>query len=148
MNSSDQEQISRWRERWLAMISYFACYKIQKKMWLDVKNTNPHWSFVELMCCYFDDLGLREDDICLNELLLENYITRKELDAVKKLHQEAALYFPPNSDEYNHQNILNDPKWTEIINLANDTKSNLKNLIKNNLELEKLDHYEMLYEKI
>ncbi|WP_261637977.1 hypothetical protein [Leptospira sp. 85282-16] len=116
-------------------------------MWLDITNTNPHWSFVEIMCCYFDDLGLRNNDLCLDELLLDNYITIEELNAVKKLHQKASLYLPPNGDESNHLDILKDPKWLEIIKLANDTKSYLKKIIKNNDELEKLDQYEMLYSK-
>ena len=49
-----------WRSNWLSAIRYVASIKDQNQHWIDPEQINPHWSFVELMCEYFDDLNLNE----------------------------------------------------------------------------------------
>ena len=40
-----------WRANWLGSIQEFADGDTQRRMWLDLSNTNPHFSFVEYLCC-------------------------------------------------------------------------------------------------
>ena len=44
------------RLSWLSCLNEFANIELQRRMWLDPANTNPHWSDVEIMCSYLDDV--------------------------------------------------------------------------------------------
>lgn len=48
-----------WRIRWLDSLLELSDLKLQQR-WLDKTNLNPHWSYIEFCCCYFDDLNLTE----------------------------------------------------------------------------------------
>ena len=45
-----------WRQRWLSSFNELTSIELQQKSWLDRFNKNSHWSFVEFMCSYFDNL--------------------------------------------------------------------------------------------
>jgi hypothetical protein len=53
---------------------------LQKASWLDKENTNPHWSFVEFICCYFDDLAL--DDNYKSEIN-EGFVSIEEYNLIR-----------------------------------------------------------------
>ena len=72
-----------WRKRWLGSINELTSIELQRSSWLDNDNTNPHWSFVEFMCCYFDDLVI--DDNYKFELE-NNWITRTEYQIISEWH--------------------------------------------------------------
>jgi hypothetical protein len=144
MKSVDPDRILTWRKRWLSMISYFALYEIQTKMWLDTNNPNPHWTFAELMCSYFEDLGFSDDASSLDELLQEGYISENELSAAELFHKSAFLYKPPNNDHYDHKRILTDAKWIAIVNEAKNVKNKLRQLLSIRSELTALDYYDDL----
>lgn len=58
---TDREELRRnWRTNWLSSIQEFADEDTQRRLWLDPTNGNPHYSFGEYVCCYFDDLGLSD----------------------------------------------------------------------------------------
>ena len=67
----------QWRSRWLSCLNELTSIELQKKSWVDKSNTNPHWSFVEFMCSYFDDLAI---DNQYEYPLTENWITKNEFE--------------------------------------------------------------------
>lgn len=124
--TKDKERRKNWRTSWLSSIQEFADEASQRRLWLDPTNTNPHFSFVEYYCCYFDDLGLSDGgyDWAVNEKLL----SEEEVTAVARFHQVADNYNSP-TDDYDHKVILADAKWAEVVEAAQHAKSALLNLI-------------------
>ena len=123
----DDEELRRnWRTRWLSSIQEFADDETQKRLWLDRENTNPHFSFVEYICCYFDDLGLSDGnyDWALNEGLL----SADEVAAVADFHRAADAYDSP-TDDYDHEAILADPEWALVVAAAKRAQDSLAQLI-------------------
>ena len=109
MKSSDK---NLWRERWLGCINELTSLELQRKSWLNRTNTNPHWSFVEFMCNYFNDLAIDEN---YKYQLDNNCITSQEFEIIKDWHAALDKYNSPKNDDYDHQAILNDSKWLEIL---------------------------------
>ena len=56
-----------WRENWLISINELTDYNLQKTSWLNKETKSPHWSYVEFMCSYFNDLTLENgyEEYCL-----------------------------------------------------------------------------------
>jgi hypothetical protein len=73
-----------WRPAWLSSIQEFADLDTQRAKWLDPENTNPHWSFREFMCCYFDDIGLDESELGYSGWIEHGLITAAEAAAVER----------------------------------------------------------------
>jgi len=101
-----------WRNRWLSSINELTSLKLQRESWLDEKNTNLHWSFVEFMCSYFDDLGLDDN---YEEQLNKKWVSEKEIEAIKNWHDLLNKYDSPMNDDYNNKLIINDKDWNLII---------------------------------
>ncbi len=121
MNQSEELR-KNWRTKWLSSIQQFSDEDTQRRLWLDPTNTNPHWSFVEYICCYFDDLGLSDGgyDWAIDEKLL----SQEEVAAVAHFHQVADNYKSPTNN-YDHAAILADAKWTEVVEAAKRAQSDL-----------------------
>lgn len=119
MTSDDKKT---WRERWLICINELTSLDLQKKSWLDKSNTNPHWSFVEFMCSYFDDLGI---DNNYKYPIDSGWLTEHEFEIIKDWHVELNKYNSPQNDDYDHVAILTDPKWLTILQSGMTMKSNL-----------------------
>ncbi len=115
-----------WRKNWLQSINELTSLDIQKKSWLDKHNTNPHWSFVEFMSCYFDELLFEED---YKEALEKGLVSKNEFEIVNPWHQELCNYNSPNNDDYNNLAILNDPNWLQIISLGLSMKNHLASFL-------------------
>ena len=122
----DQELRRNWRTRWLSSIQEFADDERQRRLWLDCENTNPHFSFVEYFCCYFDDLGLSDGGY--DWALSEGMLSVDEVKAVAEFHRAADAYDSP-TDDYDHQAILADPNWTEVVAAAKRTQDALSQMI-------------------
>jgi hypothetical protein len=110
--SDDSELRRNWRSRWLGSIQEFADDEVQQRTWLDTTNTNPHFSFVEYFCCYFDDLGLSDGGY--RWALNKGLVSENEAKAVSDFHRAADSYDRP-TDDYDHKAILADPKWGEVV---------------------------------
>lgn len=124
--ADDQELRRNWRTRWLSSIQEFADHETQRRLWLDSKNTNPHFSFIEYFCCYFDDLNLSDGGY--DWALSEGMLSADEVTAVAEFHQTADAYDSP-TDDYDQQAILADPKWTEVVAAAKRAQDALSQLI-------------------
>src|SRR3954467_5832136 len=105
--STDQELRRTWRTNWLSSIQEFADDEAQCRLWLDTTKTNPHFSFVEYFCCYFDEIGLSEGGYEWG--LIQDLLTEAGVAAVANFHKVADAYDSP-TDDYDHQAILADAK--------------------------------------
>jgi hypothetical protein len=123
---ANQELRRNWRKNWLSCIQEFADDEMQHRMWLDPSNTNPHFSFVECFCAYFDDLDLSNDGY--TTALNEGLVNGDEVAAVSGFHQNADKYESP-TDNYDHRAILADPLWTEVVAAAQRAQTLLVDLI-------------------
>jgi len=111
-----------WRERWLGCINELTSLDLQKKSWLDKTHSNPHWSFVEFMCSYFDDLGIGDN----YKYPIDNgWLTDQEFEIIKDWHEALDKYNSPKNDNYDHKAILTDPKWLDILQSGLRMKSKL-----------------------
>lgn len=101
-----------WRNRWLSCLNELTPLKLQRESWLDKTNSNPHWSFVEFMCSYFDDLGI---DNNYEYQLKKEWISKKEFETIKQWHELLDKYNSPKNNDYNHTSIIEDNTWELII---------------------------------
>lgn len=125
-----------FRQRWLDDINQLTSYELQKKSWLDKTKKNPHWSYAEFICSYFDDNCIYLGYDFFIEL---NYISQAEYNIIKDWHNELDKYKEPKDDE---QSILNDQKWIDIVEKGRVSKENLKKIISNHEKsyLEKINY--------
>lgn len=109
MTNSDK---NLWRARWLGCINQLTSFDLQNKSWLDKTHSNPHWSFVEFMCSYFDDLAIDEN---YKYQLDQGWVTKKEFKLIEDWHIALDKYNSPKNDDYDNEAVLNDPKWIELL---------------------------------
>lgn len=142
--NENQNQKKLWRDRWLSCINELTSFELQRKSWVDKSNTNPHWSFVEFMCSYFDDLGI---DNNYEFQLKKDWITKKELDSIAAWHELLDKYKSPKKDDYDVEAILTDKKWLMIIEEGEKAKNELSGNIsdeENRTLLEEIDYKQYL----
>ncbi len=123
MNNKDKFQ---WRERWVHCIKELTSLELQKSSWLDLDSSNPHWSYTEFMCSYFDDLVI---DYNYKYQLEKGWILLEELDIIKDWHEALDKYNPPKNNPYDHESILKDKNWLAILELGVTAKSNLAEIL-------------------
>ncbi|MGB1205857.1 MAG: hypothetical protein ACPG5B_09435 [Chitinophagales bacterium] len=124
-----------WRNRWLSCLNELTSIELQKTSWLDKSTTNPHWSYVEFMCSYFDDLAI---DNNYEEQLKNGYISKEEYLIIKDWHIKLDNYNEPNGDCDNREAILKDKKWLRIVNEGFEIRKKMENFL-NSKEIEILN---------
>ncbi|MEO0412767.1 MAG: hypothetical protein AAF221_13105 [Pseudomonadota bacterium] len=127
--TSDEEIRYYWRLRWLSSIQAFCDTEVQAKCWLNPEERNPHYSFIECMCCYFDDAFMSEEDV-FERRVARQHMTNEEVDAVAQFHSMAEAYQSPNNDDYDVRAILSDHKWHEVVKAAQNVAQKLLKLLK------------------
>jgi hypothetical protein len=116
-----------WRQRWLSSINELTSLRLQQESWLDRNNsTNPHWSFIEFWECYIDDTLGAEDYTYFLDL---GWVSQEEYDAIKVWHNSLEAYQSPANDDYDHDAILKDSKWIEIVRLGEIAKQRLVTML-------------------
>ena len=115
-----------WRENWLLCINRLTSFDLQIKMWLDQSGNNPHWSYSEFMCCYIDDLDIDDD---YASAMQDKLITPDEFRLIRIWHEALRNYSNTIKDVYDHQAILEDPKWLGIVNLGLNQKIKLAEIV-------------------
>lgn len=111
-----------WRKRWLSSINELTSFDLQKKSWLDKTHSNPHWSFVEFMCSYFDDLAI---DNNYKYQLDKGWVTKKEYKLIEDWHIALDKYNSPKNENYDNEAVLNDPNWLNILEIGIKTREEL-----------------------
>ena len=115
-----------WRKNWLNSINELTTLELQKNSWLNSENKNPHWSYIEFLSCYFDDLEISEN---YTDELNINLISQQEYEIIKDWHNRLNKYEEPNNDSYNHKLILEDSKWYEIVEIGKNAKRQLSQIL-------------------
>jgi hypothetical protein len=112
---SDEVLRDLWRVRWKSSIEELTSLDHQRKTWLDAAKPSVHYTFVEFMCCYFDDLlcGMNYD-----QLYEDGYVSEQEKDALIEWHTALNGYNSPQNNDYDDAAILNDPEWIRIVTLG------------------------------
>jgi hypothetical protein len=122
---------AQWRAGWLSSIREFANLEQQRRLWLDPNNRNPHWSFVEIICSYHDDILQGEG---YKWAVAEGLVTEGEREIVAPWHELILGYRAPSGDDYDHEAILSDPAWISISDNAKDVVSRLAAALQNPAE--------------
>ena len=135
MTLLDASERTGWRLSWLGSIQEFADEEVQRESWLNLHNSNPHHSFVELMCTYFDGLGFSDEGY--SRFQAERLLTADERAAVTPFHDLADAYAPP-TDDYDHAAILDDPHWARVVESARMAQTALLPLLSEEAEREAL----------
>lgn len=111
-----------WRQRWLSSINELTSLELQRKSWLDRHQTNPHWSFVEFMCSYFDDLLC---DFPYSHYIEIGWVSIQEYEVLRDWHEALDNYLAPRNDDHDREVILADRVWLEIVEAGEKAKLKL-----------------------
>jgi len=114
-----------WRARWLKSIQEFADYATQRRMWLDITNTNPHWSPIEYLEGHFHDSAL-------SRAMEEGYLGLDEASLLEDFQSLVAAYDHQNL--YDYEAVLEDPRWLEVVAAACRAQTNLLELLTDPIE--------------
>jgi hypothetical protein len=117
-----------WRQKWLSSINELTSLDLQRKSWLDRHQTNQHWSFVEFMCSYFDDLLC---DFPYSHYIEISWVSPQEYDVLSDWHNALEKYKSPNNDDNDRAAILGDNKWLEIVKAGEKAKERLAGILNN-----------------
>jgi hypothetical protein len=134
----------QWRSRWLSCLNELTSIELQKKSWVDKSNTNPHWSFVEFMCSYFDDLAI---DNNYEYQLKQHWISETEFKTIQYWHELLDKYNSPTNNDYDVKVILTDKKWLSIVEEGVRVKNELSKVIskeENEILFEEIDYTQYL----
>ena len=115
-----------WRAQWLGSIGEIGDIALQRATWLNPANGNPHYSYAEYRCCYFDDLHLDEG---YDRLIEEGFVTAAEAVAVSEFHALLSAHKSPTGGQYDHQAILADPKWLAVVQAGRAAADRLEPLL-------------------
>jgi hypothetical protein len=101
-----------WRRNWLVALLSLSDFALQKERWLNKDITNPAWTYIEFMASYFDDLPFGES----YRFFLENaVISQAEYDCIIDFHGALDQYKEPRGDHYDHESILEDGQWQQVV---------------------------------
>lgn len=124
---------ANWRTGWLSSIQELADLETQRAAWLNPQNGNPHFSFVEYLVVYFDDLLLGDAYGGYEARVGEGLLSEEEAVAASDLHAELDRYEPPGGD-YDYRAILDDPAWHRVVEAARTAQARLASLIDHSQE--------------
>ncbi|MEO5585786.1 MAG: hypothetical protein ABIQ75_10040 [Flavobacteriales bacterium] len=112
----------------MTSIAELTSIELQRVAWLDARNQNPHWSFVEFICGYFDDCSLTEG---YSKLINNSFVSQGEYDVLHDWHNALDDHSSSVHDQYDHEQMLNDPKWLRIVDTGNKARRQLELLLSN-----------------
>lgn len=107
----EPEVRENWRRSWFGCLKHFADLQSQKEHWLDPDDKNPHWSFVEIICEYFDDCSLSSG---YEDFVASGVVSEAERDLIQPWHDLLESYKHPTGDDYDYEAVLNDPAWNQL----------------------------------
>jgi hypothetical protein len=107
----DPETRRHVRANWIESLYEFAAPPVQH-WWLGGGPPGLMFSFVELMCGYFDDLNLSAG---LEAAVRSGWMTAAEAQASREFHQLAARYPEPPGEP---ESVLADPAWADVVEAA------------------------------
>jgi hypothetical protein len=111
---TDAELRRFWRQLWLTALQAFADSETQRSQWLDPDQCNPHFSFVECMNCYFEDVPCLGQEEGYRTPLELGHLSEAEAACVAEFHALAVAYEKP-CDPWDAAGILADPAWQRLV---------------------------------
>jgi hypothetical protein len=114
-NRSPEELIPAWRMLWLGSIDEIANIHLQRAAWLNMENTNPHWSYIEIRESYCEQIGLYDG---YSYAISKRIVSPEEANAVREFDELLQKYKPPRNDAYDYRAILDDPNWHAVTEAA------------------------------
>jgi hypothetical protein len=127
----DVEAGSRLRQNWFASVYELSDLELQRRTWLDQRNTNPHWSYIEFVECY-----PQPDQLA--DALDRSWLSRCEFEMLSELGRRVAAYEAPSGDDFDNSAVLDDPAWQNIVAAATQAKRALLPLLHDRRELDAL----------
>ena len=121
MPEADDVIRQRLRTIWFEALKEIGDLDLQRERWLDPNNTNPHWSYVEFVCCYPTPDQLMDGS-------RKGYLSPAETIVLQDFGKILYAHKTPNEDDYDHKSILNDPAWHEVVVAAAATLQRLEAL--------------------
>jgi len=109
------DQLRCW---WFYRVNELSDIGLQRCTWLDTKNRNPHWSYVEFVCSY------PEHDQLLHALK-QGWLTADEFEILGELRRILVSYSPPGGYGYDHAAVLDDPAWHSVVEAAERARQQL-----------------------
>ena len=131
MKHVDDTVARRLRCDWFASVREISDLSLQRRTWLDPKNLDPHWSYIEFACSY-------PDDSRLTGAHSEGWLTKSEFDILIELRRMIGAYSAPTGDDYNNAAIFNDPAWRQVVEAAEQARQQLLSAITNHDERQML----------
>lgn len=133
MTEEEDDQRRHWRLLWLSSLQAFSDKETQANRWLDTAERNPHFSFVECMCSYFDDAYLGEAD-AYEKRLARGHLSPDEAAAVAEFHALAQRYESPNGNDWDAEAVLRDPNWQKVVDAGQRAQQRLLPLLTDSTE--------------
>jgi hypothetical protein len=112
METDWNEVGQRHRSWWFHHLRDIGDIDLQRQKWLDPTNTdNPHWSYIEFVCCY-PDWGLLED------AEKKSWLTVQQTQILRDFKKILLAHKAPKGDYYDNAAVLNDPAWHQVVKAA------------------------------
>lgn len=137
MSTESKEDVrSIWRRSWIWGLYDFTSLRNQVELWL-AKRPGEMQTFVECMCCYFDDTFHGQS---LEHWCTKGFLNQAEVDVCRDFHHLAHGYISsegaPRGDD---RMILADPRWHHVVAAAQETWKHLRSIITSEEEREIMD---------
>ena len=109
--ASDVIAPTRLRHWWFSHLRDLSDLEMQRRTWLDVTNTNPHWSYVEFVESY-----PRADQLA--DAFKRGWLNVDELAILSELGRLLESHAAPGGDDFDNQAVLDDPAWQAVVEAA------------------------------
>ena len=127
-------------------VSELSDLAFQRATWLDPEMQNPHYSFIEFFETFYGVNGGSYDsndknapDAPFSRRVREGILSPVERDEVWKVHMALKCYEGP-SDHYDHEDILSDPAWHAVVDVAALAVESLKAGLESVAELQAFEN--------
>jgi hypothetical protein len=121
MADTSDEIRQRLRTIWFDSLRAIADLDLQQVRWLDRDNTNPAYSYVEFVCKYPDEAQLKDG-------IAKGYLSPAEATILLAFGETLTAHQSPGANDYDHEAILSDPVWHEVVRAAGTALQRLEEL--------------------
>ena len=115
-----------WINNILSAIKELSDVQYQTKVWLEGKGTEVS-SFDEAICRLFDDYEL---DSFIEKFSSMEQVSLKKIVLLKKYREQLTNYLSTLKDEVSIEQLITDPAWKKLCQLAKETYDNLNDSYK------------------
>jgi hypothetical protein len=116
--NADRTVAGQLRSSWFAQVYEISDIDLQRRLWLDPTNRNPHWSYVEFVESYpaDDQLSYARD---------KGWLAADEFEVLSELRRVLVGYSPPRDDYSDNTAVLDDSAWRSVVAMATRARQQL-----------------------